>query len=418
MLLKDLLERQPDDTLIYLEQKVNHLLQTGERIIDVPEQYQPDKGAEYLMPYVWLNLNNPEVEYFEAQPDPRLISQVRQDDSVKFFIHPAMIAEYEKEGFSDLLSFAGHQKVAATASTRTVMTEGLHYNFMIKANMTRQVGFLSRHLKRGAVAHSNQIITTELAEIENLIPSSLAYLPESIGVVYKEEIGMILRECQARPKIQEQRYLIPFFSLISLDSKRETSSPLLCQIVEKKDKEPFDAFLETILEPLLEAWAYLVFERGIIPVAHSQNILLELSAGGKPTRIVFRDIQDAGIDRAGRRQKGLHCDFARNFIDDLNHSGLRVGSEDIVDGEIARKIRYSLAYDFWIGLILDCFTTVLSKFPSCTEERTISAANDFFQAHIQDRAGTLFPPDQFRIERIDADQRTRIVENKGKPKYR
>jgi hypothetical protein len=418
MLLSGLLQMQPDDALLYLEQNVNYLFQDPDRYSEVAEDYQSEKGGEYLMPYVWLDLNHPAVDSFEACPDPRLIEQVRQRGRVQFFIHPEMIPEYKTKGFSELLDFAGNQMVAPTASTRTVITRGLAYNFMVKTNMTRVVGLLSRKMRRSSVAHSSQIMV-EMAEIKDCIPRSLAYLPESIGVVYEEEIGVIFRECQARPRVNEQRHLIPFFSLISLDRRSFDDPLLLCQIVEGGEQTPLKTFLEQILKPILGSWSYLVFKRGIHPIAHFQNLLLELDREGKPKRIVFRDLQDTIIDSQVRSEKGLHSEFARHFIDDIDHTKIQVGPDIVRDPEIARRIRYSLSYDFWLGLIFDCFIVVLSKYPSCTEERIVEATKELFRESVEGSARNLFPPEQFFIERVDPeDPRMRMVGIRGKPKYR
>jgi hypothetical protein len=423
MILREMFKCEPDEMLLYLETNVNYLFQKFpgkvERQIEVGEVYQPEKGGEYLMPYVWLDKNSAAVELFESQPDRRLTSEMHREDYIRFFVHPEMIHEYREKGLVDLLSFAGEYKVKPTASTRTVMTRGLPYNYMIKANMEKLVGFLRRKMKISAVRQSNQIMS-EFADIESLAPESLAYLPETIGVVYDTDIGMLIRECQPKPKVADRRYLIPFFSLISLDAAQPEDPLLLCQIVENQPKNPFDVFSEMILLPLIEAWAYLVFERGILPIPHMQNLLLEIDKSGTPTRIVLRDLQDAAVDLSVREEKGLHRNFYRHFVDDIEHNPLLVDSERINDAQTARKIRYSLNYDFWLGKVLfDCFTVVLSKYPSCNEERIVKSTRKYFQDMFQNRARELFPSTKFFVKRIDhANPSTRIVENRGKPKYR
>jgi len=418
MLLEKLLKLSPDDALIYLEQNVNYLFQGQNRESEVSPLYQPEKEAEYQIPYVLLDLNHPEVEYFEAHPEPELVNWVKQNGRAKFFVHPDMISEYKEAGFSELLHFAGEIKVSPTASTRTVMTRNLPYNFMIKTNLTKKIGFLSRKLTKSSVVQSNQIMS-ELIQLEKELSLTFAYLPETIGVVFKETIGEIFRECQARPKVNEKRYVIPFFSLISKDRKEPKDPLLLCQIIEFQGYDPFETLYGEILIPLLENWSYLVLERAIIPIAHFQNLLLEINQNGKPTRIIFRDLQDAIIDREVRRQKNLHANFTRHFIDDVSHTKLIVNGKLIQDANEARQIRYSLAYDFWLGLIFHCFSVVSSKYPSCKEKKIQQAIREFFWKNIQPKAENLFPPQRFIFTTIDpANPRTRLVENRGKPIYR
>lgn len=418
MLLEKLLSMDPIEAILYLEQNVNYLFQSEKRKSSVSEKYQPEKCAQYLMPYTFVNLNDKRIDCFFLDPKPNLIREIVKNDSIKFFIHPEMIKEYKENGYEDLLNFAGEELVAPTASTRTVITKDLSYNFMIKVNMTKVIGFLSRKMKLSSVKQSYQIMK-EMAEIIPLLPSSLAYLPEPVGVVYREEVGEIFRECQAKPEVQDKRYLIPFFSLISLDRKAPQDPLLLCQIVEKKIDSPWKFFKKMILKPLLDSWRFLVFERGILPVVHFQNLLLELNKEGHPTRIVFRDLQDASIDRIIRKRKGLHNDFARHFVGDINHFQFYLGNEMVKTEEASRQITYSLAWDFWLGLFFSCFSVVLSKYTSFNEGKMIAAVKEYFRENIDDKNSDFFPKDQFAITKIDSlNPRIRFVESRGTPKYR
>lgn len=415
--LKEIFPRGPNESLILFEHNYNYLFQGRNRSTTVAEDYQPEKGAQYQMPYVWLSLDDEEVESFFASPDELLEREVRQGNLIKFFIHPEMISEYKERGYEKLLRPAGYQKVVPTASTRTVMTLELPYAFMIKVNMTKRVGLLSRKLTRTSVAQSHQIMV-EMNQIKECAPPFLAYLPETIGVVYKTEVGEIFRQCQAWPKVQEERYLIPFFSLISSD-KQHTEDPLICQIIEMQGGNEWEVFEKTLLIPLLDSWKFLVFERGILPIMHFQNLLLEVNKEGSPTRIVFRDLQDCTIDGNTRISKGLHIKFSRHFVDDVGHFQIYVDGEQIKDSQRLRQVNYSLAWDFWLALLFDCFGIVLSKYHSCSREKLITRVKEYFQENIQTTTPDLFPQDQFVLKEIDPENpRVRSVENRGCPKYR
>jgi len=211
MVLEDLLRMPPLDGLIYLEQNVNYLFQNGKRVSEVGSSFQPEMGAEYEMPYVLLPQRHPRLEYFEIQPTPLLKEFVVEERSVKFFLHPDMLEEYKALGFSELLDSAGEILVSPTASTRTVITRNLPFNFMVKVNLTKKIGFLSRKLTRTSVAQSNKIMA-EMIQCENEMPTGFGFFLESIGVVFGESVGEIFREPLVRPPA-EASVILYLFSL-------------------------------------------------------------------------------------------------------------------------------------------------------------------------------------------------------------
>ena len=91
-----------------------------------------------------------------------------------------------------------HITVTPTASSRTLLTLDTPVPFMIKTNMTAAIGGVRRKMRRSAVAHSHEIMR-DLAESADEAPAAIAVLPETLGVVFEGEAGMLIRECRPRP---------------------------------------------------------------------------------------------------------------------------------------------------------------------------------------------------------------------------
>src|SRR4030042_1627197 len=215
MLLRNLLVGNPEEIFLYLERRVNSKFPLSGPYTGVPACYRADLGAEsYPLPFV--NLEPGKVESFECLPDERVKSEIVSRNDVKFFVHPLMVPNYLDKELYDLLGFCGNFRVSSTSSTRTVITRDKEKNFMIKFNLENRLGERTRKLKRRQVEHSNKIMQ-ELSTIN--LPEDFAYMPESFGVLYAKngsEIGMIIREFQAMPHVEEKRFVLPLFSLYSL----------------------------------------------------------------------------------------------------------------------------------------------------------------------------------------------------------
>src|SRR6266542_493867 len=109
---------------------------------------------------------------------------------------------------------------------------------------------------------------------------------------------------------------------------------MLVQMIERLDAEPQSFVIDEIMIPVLDCWAKVVRERGILLESHAQNILLEVDRDFFPRRVVHRDF-DVWVDADVRRQAGLDVPFM----------GSSVGS----DTRFPKEQHYSLVYDRFIG---------------------------------------------------------------------
>src|SRR3989344_961758 len=302
---------------------------------EVTQSYCAIEGEEcFKLPFLYLDLN--EVEGFFAFPSPEIFNKIVKNGKVKFFIHPDMIEEFEIDEISGLI------EVSPTSSTRTVLP--LNEDFMIKMHLNRRLYRFIRRLKGSSVEHSVLISSEIEGGLENS-PETFAYLPESMGFIYKDK-GFIIREIHPRPKISEKRVFLPLFSFYSDDLKDLSSQTLFEQLVSLRKKEPLQFFLDYFIEPIFKNMSYFINEYGLLLECHGQNVLVELDNHFNIKRMIHRDFQSMYIDEKIRKSKGLSEKFCKH----------------IMGKECQREVSYSLVYDQYLGkYVLDNFTSLLNK---------------------------------------------------------
>lgn len=409
MRIESLLDDCTEMAYIHLERKVNDVF-----FSDVKECYQPHGRFEhFFLPF--LLKSESEIEVLNANPNASLLNGISQKKQFKFFIHPEMIDLYQKEGVN--IEEQGKIPVSPTSSTRTVLTRYQNYNFMIKLDLAKKIGDNKRNIKRKHVEFSNKICK-ELESTKHL--PFIAYLPETVGMLCKignNEIGLIFREFQPRPIINENRYLIPFFSLFSIDRDNPDEKLLLQQIIEKNctsPKESLNFCIEQILRPYLDTWCYFAVKRGLIFELHPQNTLLEVDDNAIPRRIVFRDFQDFFIEPDLRIENGLDLNFDRNILGKSTKNYL-INERIITDSNKCKKISCSLTYDYRVSRTLDLFSEALERYSICNPDKFAPIVKDILKKNLGQ--SDIFPEmAYFPIPNQSVDEEIRFKEIK--PKYR
>ena len=415
MLLENLLSKDSEEAFLHLERNVNARFPLDKKYADVDEKYTPDRGDRvFPLPFVLLPVQ--ETDYYESNPTQKIKEELLEGEDIKFSVHPEMISDYTNLEIRSLLKNNGFFEVSPTSSTRTVFTRNLDKNFMLKVNLERKLGENVRRLRRNQVEHSNKICI----DFENSqFPEFLGYLPETMGAVYVcngIETGMVVREFQARPISNEKTYLLPFFSLFYLDKMFKEDDPLLTQIIEKFSVgNEFGFFREKILKPLIDSFAYFILDRGMDVDMHAQNTLLEIDKNGTPKRIVYRDFQDLFINLDRREHLGLSTDFSRNIMERPSKNYV-VNGNRIEDNRKYKQILYSFEYDYKIGRILDYFSIVLSKFPSCSEEKIIDTAKEIFKKSFGET--DIFPKKAYHLRQGQDNFEREFVFVEQEAKYR
>ena len=211
MLLYDLLNKNSEEALVHLERRVNNERFTA----NVPEKYQFYGPVRFFeLPFVLFDKE--ELKCFSANPDSRLMDELQTGNKIRFFIHPEMLQDYKTKNLIKLLDIENFIPVSPTSSTRTVVTIGRDYPFMVKTDLERKIGDGIKKLKSTHLQHIQKIGI----EFEHISLDRFGYLPESFGAIFSskgQEVGMVAREIYARPRDNDKTYLIPFFSLFSKD---------------------------------------------------------------------------------------------------------------------------------------------------------------------------------------------------------
>jgi len=375
MNIKDLKQK---DSFIYLERWVN-LPKYSEtaQYSEVNKEYHPRFGKpNFKLPVFNIDINN--VEIYKSNPDKKLLVNMIQKDSIKFYLHPDQWEEFKQvKGFKHIKDYLS---VSPTSSTRTVLLEE-PTRFMIKLHLNKKISRFIRRLKKSSVIHSVSI-SRECEKIarDKKCPKEFAFLPESLGVVHKElEVGYIIRESVPRPIIKEKRFLVPFFALYSKDQFHPEEPPLLCQMISNQTKQkPLDYFEKHILIPFIKCWAFAFAQYGLLFEAHAQNTLLEIDQNFNPSRIVQRDFQSIPIDPQIRLKMGLPVNFKKHVI----------GYEDY-----PRLIEHSLLYDHFVcDYLFKSFAQFFETYYRIDSSEFYSRAKRVFRKFIDSKTEREFFP--------------------------
>ena len=328
-----------NDAFIFMERYVDEAVRTYSPFAgksEVAPEYQP-RSDQPSFELVTIYTPTSRVSVFEADPTESLRQHYVRPEGVLFAVHPETWSSAGIDHLDELHELPRGEpiRVAPTASTRTVFTAGRQGEVpahFLKLHYPRRISRFNRRLRRLNI-HNSIEGSRDLAHVHF---DRFAYLPDTLGFTYgdgENPWGFLVREAIPRP-YQAQRFLIPYFALYAGDLKHGGHPPLLVQMIERLGAEPESFVIEKIMIPVVECWAKVVRERGILLESHAQNILLEIDRDFQPRRVVHRDF-DVWVDADVRRQAGLDVPFM----------GSSVGS----DTPYPREQHYSLVYDRFIG---------------------------------------------------------------------
>src|SRR5436190_1062419 len=157
--------------------------------------------------------------------------------------------------------------------------------------------------------------------------------------------------------------------------------------------------------PVLECWAKVVRERGILLESHAQNILLEIDDNFRPRRVVHRDF-DVWIDAEVRKLAGLDVPF----------TNVSIGS----DTSYPREQHYSLVYDRFIGHeLFNYLVQVVTHFYQADEVRIRRRVAEAFHRFFPDSA-RFFPArtTYYYSKELLPDNEFRLVDTHQAPEWR
>jgi hypothetical protein len=283
----------------------------------------------------------------------------------------------------------------------TTQTTGSFPAHFIKLHYPRRISRFNRRLRRKNICNSVQA-THDVARVRC---DRFAYLPDVLGFAYGDgdnAWGFLVREATPRP-FQGHRLMVPYFALYGGDLQHPEDPPLLVQLIERLGAEPQSFVIEEIMIPVLECWAKVVRERGILLESHAQNLLLEIDRDFSPRRVVHRDF-DVWVDAEARRQAGLDV------------LGASIGA----DTPHSRQEHYSLVYDHFIGREhFDYLLGILTRFYAVKERAVRDRVAEAFHRNFPD-ARDFLPADTtyyFSNELLPGNE-FRLVDTERAPEWR
>ena len=330
---------QGDPALLYMERYVDEGTRSYSPFAaksEIASDYQPrSHQPSFELASAWVPPES--VSVFEADPDVRLQEYYRAEQRVRFVVHPETWHDDDVERLDELRSWPRAEpiQVAPTASTRTVLTTApprdvpTHF---IKLHCPKRISRFNRRLRRKNIENS----VTATRDLAHVRFEKFAYLPDTLGICYgtgDQAWGFLIREHTPRPS-RARRFLIPGFALYGGDLDQPDDRSLLVQLIDESGANPKRFIVDEIMIPIVECWAKVVRERGILLESHAQNVLIEIDDNFRPTRIVHRDC-DVWVDNEVRTRAGL----------DLPFRGASIGS----DTAFPREQHYSLVYDHFLG---------------------------------------------------------------------
>ncbi|WP_414474377.1 IucA/IucC family C-terminal-domain containing protein [Microvirga sp. M2] len=372
---------QGDQALLYMERYVDEGARTYSPLAGRTEaapRYRPESDTPWF-DLVTFNAPRDRVSVFQADPAPALLHHFIRPEGVLFAVHPETWANDTVEGLGDIRALPRDTpiRVAPTASTRTVLALEPPKNVpghFLKLHYPVRISRFNRELRLKNI-HNSVAVSRDLA---NLRFDKFAYLPDTLGIAFgadEQSWGFLIRETWPRPFVTG-RFLIPCFALYAGDLNHPDAPPLLVQMIDRLAAEPVPFVINRVFAPVVECWARVARERGILLESHAQNTLLEVDRDFVPRRVVHRDF-DVWVDPGARHRAGLEIPF--------------LGRGMAADTDEAVKQHYSLVYDQFIGHHFFGYVAgILKSYYGVDEEIVRAQVREVFHRSFPD-AGRSFP---------------------------
>jgi len=297
----------------------------------VPKEYCA--GSEFDIKYLEIpvedlcvfdsRLGTPSMrEHIYADKDEKLF---------RFFIHPESEELYK--GLIAKYGVAGTYNAKATSSVRTLLARNSKLQdsepVFLKLSLNRRRSGVGRvvsdwEIRRSIlVSHLTSLIPSEYSEKYgvSVIPDFAgAYIGKDVGTgAYIDEKqytifqhGLIFRDTQFMKRFPKHQY----YPLFALFAERSGKEPLIVEWWREECGKRcigFEQFLsERVVKPLVRAIGYLVFEQGIIPDTHGQNLVVAVNSNSQCIEHIFnRDVGSMKVNFLLRWVKGWEIEMLK-----------------------------------------------------------------------------------------------------------
>jgi hypothetical protein len=347
-------------------------------------------------------------------PDKTYIKEFGKDPNIfiewQMLVHPDMVFNpLNNDFFSKSIEIELKAvKVAPLASSRTVKVlndEGwfikLHYDGLI-GRVNRKLG-IDHALS--AIEVSSYIVK---AIDSHILPNYFFIKREPYARVANfkvgdkvYEYGMVYRESDIYPKISQKHYLIPAFSLFSIDETSPNDPTLLVQLISKQTKKVEDYLFEDIISPVYESYFSLLLNLGLQLECHAQNTLFVIDKNFKILGMVAIDAESIDKDISLMDEQGIKYNFQTLTYKCRYKENYKY------------KIMHSFMFDFKLGeyLISPLIDEAHRNFPF-NKRKLIEKIKEFNNSFIAKLPHDFFPEDGKWYKNSK-----RVHKKNGKQKY-
>lgn len=306
---------------VLLSRELNEEKIMSPKINKQEEFYRPENRQVFALKTYWID----EEDLFTFKDDSAspilekiMFREFEGKKEWRLIVHP------ESEGFyEELIKKATRAEdflASSTSSSRTLIVwpkERPDLAFFGKLSLNKEIGGVVRTIPATEVARS--LGTTKLlTSIQNDLPSSFHFLPETMGLSPKgqERGGMIIREIPQSIKDADEVF-VPLFSLYGkcLDCKEQA---LLLTMLQQSKINPADFIRQKIISPFLDQWLELVLKQGISMEPHAQNVLIGLGKDKFPNgKFLHRDFGGFNVNLKFREETKLPVPRDMPTINDI-----------------------------------------------------------------------------------------------------
>ncbi len=306
-------------SLLYLDRYRNEGTRTYSRHADYTEAleiYQPNsKHSHFDLSVFEVPLSK--LKIYTANPSIEISNIYIGDETALFCIHPQVLENYQDDLYVKHILSTGNAragiKVSPSSSTRTLYVHNNKIPHAIKLHFPFRISRYGRKM-RDEVLEQAVNVSKELERGIHHLDDRFAFLREVIAVVHKnlqpdlprgENWGYLVRDMKPFPLVDDERFLIPGFSLYGKDFFDTEKTSLLYDLIGDNDLLGF--VLENIMLPIIRHWVGCFRHFGYLLEPHGQNVVLEVGQDREIKRIVHRELS-LGIDMRRRREIPLRVE--------------------------------------------------------------------------------------------------------------
>lgn len=346
MLLSEIID-DPIGSLNYLERYINDGSPSG-----FTQKYRPSEETDPFKgnPSFKLAIYTSESNLFK---EFGFVPDFIENQQASMLLHPDTVNSLNIDRPSlNQTAF----EVVPTASGRTVRVVGGKH--CIKLHYEGVLGRVFRGLPyKKAVAGPE--ISIEIKSELDTFPERFAFFDEigakTVDIVVDNvkinEIGMVVRDMQPfGHNANKIKYVIPYFSLFSLDKNANKHEILFLQLLQAINEDPFEYSFTAIFKPILDSYFHLIAAFGYIPELNAQNLLIGVGEDNRIVSVIFRDLQ--------RFEKDI--DMRKSLGRDISFESFPYKTIDSNDPLYI--IRHSFSYDFKLSrYVLEPIVDILSN---------------------------------------------------------